>query len=292
MSIDGITVSSGPLFLEVESVVRAAKETIARLESVGIAVSKSSRLPTSQRLIERSHDRRAPDPENRLQADAIADALLTIMDFFLIAHTVAPNHAPDDQVSKIRVALSGAPKETDHSSTLARDIQFELVLGAWIAKSGGRVHLAEPDLRMFLVDDYIGIAAKRVSSGRKIEKRMRAAINQIKSSRRCGVIALNLDRVVRGIGVQSRPCRETHGILDDVPGLYPVKKRLLDEPLVMGRLCVARGFTWVENEPFAGLAMSGDLKVESWLGNTLPEQKVTSALASIMKGITKAATEI
>lgn len=98
-----------------------------------------------------------------------------------------PNFAPE-----LRALNSG-----HHSSLLApthdpgRDKQFELFVAATLANRGLRVELEEPDVGVDLSGIRVGVAAKRPRSAQGIESALRDARDQIRRTRRPGLVAID-----------------------------------------------------------------------------------------------------
>lgn len=102
---------------------------------------------------------------------------------------------PNELLQWLPTVLSGShlPLEAD---TKARDKQFELYIAALFANSGFPVSLCEPDVRFEHEGKTYGIAAKRVSSKRKIEKRVREGIKQLEKSGLRGLLTISADRLL------------------------------------------------------------------------------------------------
>jgi hypothetical protein len=272
------------------SVAEAAEKAIERFKDIGIRVHSESRLPAARRTMEATVGLRSFDPANRARADEIADATLTIFDLFKIAEC-AVEGAEQARIDKIKLALAGRIDDRRGRSCPSRSAQFELVLGSWISTSGRGVSLGEPDLIAMLETGAFGIAAKRLASRSMIVARTREAIDQIESSGRIGIVALNLDRIVRDDLVEAFPRTPEGGILDAIPELL-AERREWRRPMALGRICVARKFRWIESGSTPGLTLGGHLWVEPWVEQTRPELKVMQDLNNLMQGILRAATDI
>lgn len=80
--------------------------------------------------------------------------------------------------------------------TEARNLQFQLYLTAWLARSGFDASLEEPDIIFSHEGARYGIAAKRLSSPRQVEKRVRNAVHQLENQPVQGFVALSLERLL------------------------------------------------------------------------------------------------
>lgn len=85
---------------------------------------------------------------------------------------------------RLSAILSGPelPSEEDRTSNQARNIQFELWLGAALWRCGAQVELAEPDLRCKIGESTVLLACKRILSLRNLNKRINQATKQIRRS--------------------------------------------------------------------------------------------------------------
>jgi hypothetical protein len=104
---------------------------------------------------------------------------------------------PNELLQWLPTVLSGShlPQEAD---TKARDKQFELyiTITALFANSGFPVSLCEPDVQFEHEGKSYGIAAKRISSKRKLAKRVREGTKQLEKSGLRGLLAISADRLL------------------------------------------------------------------------------------------------
>lgn len=105
---------------------------------------------------------------------------------------------PTELTAVLKTLFDGAILPSSDSNTLARDRQFELYMAALFTHSGFKVELIEPDLKFEHDGIYYGIAAKRISSARQIEKRIKEARLQLSKAGLRGLIALSVDRLIPG----------------------------------------------------------------------------------------------
>jgi len=144
-------------------------------------------------------------------------------------------------LDKIETMLSGAGTDDEDQNPLARNTQFELYVGAMLIMGNVPTWLAEPDLRADYLGLEIGIAAKRVQSAKQLKKRMKDAVGQIRDSGLPGVVALNLDVLLRNAGAGDL---DTEQLAERLAAIEEVDKLLSAEEEVIGSLVFARDATW------------------------------------------------
>ena len=176
------------------------KRALEKLVSFGIRISGASRLRGYQRRIEtflkQPGDLLLVSEENR---DKILfdfremDELIHIIESF----TGNPSSA---ELERLRLLPGGTENPDDESSAKARDAQFELFLRAMFAQANIAIEMGSPDLLVSDGQITFPIEAKRPSSSRRFDDRLREAIKQLQHQERCGVIAISLDRVIRPRG--------------------------------------------------------------------------------------------
>lgn len=88
----------------------------------------------------------------------------------------------EELAPRLSAILSGPelPSEEDLASNQARNIQFELWLGAALQRGGAQVELAEPDLHCKIGETTVLLACKRLLSPRNLNKRINQATKQIR----------------------------------------------------------------------------------------------------------------
>lgn len=95
--------------------------------------------------------------------------------------------------SQLRKLISGSGFPTPESKhSAARDFQFECFVAAVSELSGYSIRFNEPDVLVERDNHLFGIAAKRITSPRKIESNCRKAVRQILQSRLPGIVALDI----------------------------------------------------------------------------------------------------
>ena len=176
-----------------------AADALRVLEEKAIALPPGNRLQAAERLLKELPLQRAPqslDAEERLQ---LVNAMRTALDFALVRKALErrPTSATPEKVEKLRIALSGATVPERDRNSLARDIQFELFLEAFLIMGGASVRFSEPpDLVLRYGPGNVGVAAKRLRSRRKVRDRVKGAIAQLERAGRRGFVAVNMDGFV------------------------------------------------------------------------------------------------
>ena len=216
--------------------LRAGSLAIDRLAKFGARLQPGSRLLASVTRVERAIERRTVDPAKDGDfAYRLAESHRTILEFYIISSALGEVDGIDEK--RLNLALSGHDlPEEDTLTTGARDAQFELLVTALVHHAGIRdVSVGEPDIRIKAGDRCFGIAAKRVSSRRQLEKHLRKSSKQIRQQDDYGLIALNLDGVIdpiyrlhgverarsafRSLILESHDFIESHGYGGHVAGL-------------------------------------------------------------------------
>lgn len=172
------------------------KNALARLESLGVRVSASSRLRKYASRLETAID----DPRPAVEEEfifAMAFALREVDEIIeLVEHL--PRTLDPATLRLLRDVHRGAEHpDDDDASSSARESQYELYLGAVLRRAGLPARHGSPDL----VAEYNGrdhyIEAKRPSSAQRVDDRIRSAVHQLRRLSRPGIIALSLDQVLR-----------------------------------------------------------------------------------------------
>jgi hypothetical protein len=103
----------------------------------------------------------------------------------------------------LRFVVEGpvVPSEETHNTNQARNIQFELALGAQLTAAGISVVFAEPDLRCTVSDLAFFVACKRIYSPTRLNQRIEGALHQLQRELQPhaelgGIIAISLSRAL------------------------------------------------------------------------------------------------
>jgi hypothetical protein len=173
----------------------------------------------------------------------ITEANWIIFEQFIVARALHRLNRTRDAIllSKLQTMLSGADTDEEDKNPLARNTQFELYVGATLAMGGVQTRLAEPDLRIYYCGKEIGIAAKRVRSVKQLIKRAKDAVNQIKASGLPGIVALNVDVLLRKTGTGDLG---TEQLAERLAALTEVDQMLSKYEEVFTSLIIARDAVW------------------------------------------------
>jgi hypothetical protein len=190
-----------------EHLIRLADYAIAKLIGIGIQCGPHARIVKAraalvafQRQPTRTHD-----------AIVVSEAVRTAIEFHFIARTFGGTSLDGQAALRqaLNQSLTGSLDPRVETNPIARNSQFELVAGSFLSAGGLPIAVAEPDLIAIIADEEIGVAAKRVTSRRKIINRVKAAVKQIERTERRGIVALNVDSFVSDV---------LHGVDADVAG--------------------------------------------------------------------------
>lgn len=174
--------------------VRLIDYAITKLSGLGIQCGPHTRIAKAraaliafQRQPARSHD-----------GVVVAEAVRTAIEFHFIARTFGGTTLDGQPALRqiLNQSLTGALDPRGETNPIARNSQFELAAGSFLSAGGFPIAIAEPDLIAIIGGEEIGVAAKRVTSRRKIISRVKAAVEQIEKTDRRGIVALNVDSFV------------------------------------------------------------------------------------------------
>ena len=175
--------------------LREIQEVYAQFSRLNIPTVPLSRINAYRDAFESL--KRAKD-ERRLDYPLAVRVLQTLMEFaqlktIIKAAVASPNRAAwEGQLRRLVSGPSAPAPGSKHSP--AHDFQFESFVAAVCELSGYEIGFAEPDVVVRDDSCAFGIAAKRPSSKRRIEKNCRKAANQIRRSGLPGLIALDITR--------------------------------------------------------------------------------------------------
>src|SRR5262249_19728527 len=88
--------------------------------------------------------------------------------------------------------LAGHALPQSERHTISRDTQFELYIAAVFRRAGYEVQLEEPDVLVKVRGSWVGIAAKRPKTPKKIERRLREGRKQIERLGKPGIVAIDV----------------------------------------------------------------------------------------------------
>lgn len=184
------------------------------------------------------------------------------MEFYGIARSINPRASPLPEASRDKFFLSygGADDPADDSdvTAIARNIQIELWLAAWLTAGGKPIRQAEPDLQLAYRFEWRGVAAKRVRSRRHVRRRVTQAAGQVKRNTGTGFVALSLDNysTVRAIKARS-DLAGGEKFFKSYPEIQRAAKYLQEkEKHIRGLLCFGHFARWSNNKSSSRLHLS------------------------------------
>lgn len=174
-----------------QALAQRADQVIERCGRLGVRVHRSSRFTEYYSTLGAIAARHPRVPSAR-DLSLCHQAVCEVGDLAAILDSVERTHEPGPWLRKLAIAVNGPPLIEDEKASIARDIQFELMIASLAEAGGLDVHLAEPDLVIEQGGQRIGIAAKRITSEAQVPKRLREATKQITRSGESGLISLDL----------------------------------------------------------------------------------------------------
>jgi hypothetical protein len=124
------------------------------------------------------------------------------MELFLIAYAARRcTHANHPFTKEKLDQVVRGPDEVEGRDTKARDTEFELAIAARLALDGLQVFAGEPDLRVLLASELVGVAVKRITSPevKQLKEAIKGAVHQIGGTGLNGILALNLEHRLQGL---------------------------------------------------------------------------------------------
>ena len=131
----------------------------------------------------------------------------------------------------------------------SESFQFELYVGSLFWMAGVAREFREPDLVVTLLGEQVGVAAKYVFSDKKARKASIKAVEQIRRSKRRGIVACGLSHFVPAV-VAGKPGHDAGEPLDFsevVPLVAEIDKAAEGEHGVIGRLAIIQTAAVDEN---------------------------------------------
>lgn len=227
-------------------ILGAADHAINRLKTLGISSTQHSRLERARTLVQDTQDRGSL-PNNQAE---LAEATRTIYELYWVSRALGTAQAPVAGVlrEKLALVLTGpnVPDDETDGSIVARSTQFELFVGGWLAAGGIRVRLAEPDLLMEFNGEWIGVAAKRVKSRKKLVQRTKDAVKQVEGTTETGMVALNVDRLLGNVKLSRDSQARGAQFEAEVPELAAALTFVESRPRIKALLVLGFSYKWIE----------------------------------------------
>ncbi|XEC97297.1 hypothetical protein AB6A23_12515 [Paenibacillus tarimensis] len=118
-------------------------------------------------------------------------------DFFEIKSIVSSSEILRNSDNELKLILGGNRLPSEDTNSTARNLQYQLYLASRFSNSGMNVKCVEPDFSFEYDGSTYSVAAKRITSRKKILKRLKEAEQQILQYEHEGFIALSLDRLLQ-----------------------------------------------------------------------------------------------
>ena len=220
------------------------RRVLNRLDEWDVQLPAQNRFQRAAELLQQTAEGGALDPDDEDCLLDLGEAGRTVTEMYVATHGVSG--VPEPEVAeKVREAGKGADRSEDESYHHARNIQFELYLHGLFHAGGVDIVLQEPpDLVIHYGNEQVGIAAKRVWSPNQAHKRLSDAARQIADSGLRGIIAINVERYLDGIGTSAdldEKGREFNAHVARLRGQLPYLEK---KEHVIGLLAVGTAFEW------------------------------------------------
>lgn len=204
---EGAVIGSGRM-------LKNAATAISGFSEMGLEPPASCRLYRAKQLVQKIHDRRAVITlDGRVFLGQIAESERTIIESLVITQALKSHQnylANQTTQKKLKILLSGADGASEDRNPLARNTQFELMLYSIFLLGGAHVVWREPDVWVDTGSLTTALAAKRVSSVKKLTKRLNDAQSQIKKHGLPGIAAISIDPIISKI---HPPALQTSGAI-------------------------------------------------------------------------------
>lgn len=180
---------TGGTDLSAENIIGSLEWIINRFESYGINVNKTSRFYKFYcDFIKINKSVIVPDNMDEL--------LEGMRDFFELRQIASSDEVLNNSKKELNELLGGNRIPSADKNPLARNLQYQLYLASIFCASGMMVYCEEPDFTFNYMGVKYSVAAKRLTSNSKINKRIKEAEKQILKYSYDGFIALSLDRLL------------------------------------------------------------------------------------------------
>ena len=242
---------ASPAVATADSVLQAADYAARRFREIGVKLHPQSRLSEARAVVERF----ARDPRTVPDLSLLGEATRCIFEFYFIARACGNEQGVSEPrlTSSLEWALSGALdlRDETHKNSRPRNTQFELFVGAWLTAGGANPRLEEPDLRVSIDTETLGIAAKRVRSRSKVVKRAKEGAEQILRNGQHGIVVLNVDALVEDIDPSEDADAAGEAFNLAVPEFAEAQDQLKDMPHVRGLWVMGTVVRWAPAGPGA-----------------------------------------
>lgn len=224
--------------------IAAVDYALGRFTDFGIRLPAGSRLELSRLLLRRLNDGNVVlTPDDTVLLRRVAEAQWTALDFYLIARATGKDVSPE-YCDKILLALGGSELPEDDTNHIHRNIAFELVVAAVLTMGNIPVTLDEPDIRIILNDEVLGVAAKRVQGAGALQRRTSHAAKQIRSSGLRGLIAVSADVILLGTEPIGSAIEKGETVDEKITALHKLDDKLVHDEALLGRIAFGRTARW------------------------------------------------
>jgi hypothetical protein len=170
-------------------------KALKRLENLHIKIADGCRLRAYQKRLGQV----TVDPRSSVESQLVFAVTYDLREIDevneIVAHLpVVPDPVTLDLLQRI---ASGTEHPDDELNAPAREAQYELYLGTVLRRGGVPARHGKPDLVASWRNQEFFIEAKRPTSVKRFDDRLRSAVHQIRNLPRLGIIAISLDQLVR-----------------------------------------------------------------------------------------------
>ncbi|HZS57713.1 MAG TPA: hypothetical protein VFA43_00485 [Gemmatimonadaceae bacterium] len=226
--------------------------SLRHLEAVGITIPSDCRQKRALSLLRRINNGQVLlRPDDSILLHRIETNWRTAWETVLISHAIYNRRRQRSRTpftnDRLRRMMGGHELGDTPSSAYARDVQFELFVAALFAHTAVDVQGGEPDLRVTLGYERIGIAAKRVRSLKpaRIAEHVNRAVVQIRDTGLRGMIALNLDARLEGANLPAAAEERGNLFVERLDIVLNHIKPCVDDPNILGIIVFAQCARWV-----------------------------------------------
>ena len=224
--------------------IAAAEWTRVRFAQFGVPFPAGNRLQRAKALLEEVNARGfVLTPEDDGLLDRVTEAQWTIIEQYIVARSLGrPGRALSPLMRcKLEEMLSGADAPEADRNPLARNTQFELYVGASFTMGGIPVSLGDPDLVFDYLGTPCGLAAKRVRSFRQAPRRADEAADQLGAAGLRGVVAVNVDvllKITQGLPGPEATLAERLQVVEQL------ESQMAERAEVVGTMTFGRDCMW------------------------------------------------
>lgn len=224
--------------------IAAVEYAVERFTDLGIRLPPGNRLELSRLLLRRVNAGEIVlNPNDTTSLRRVAEAQWTAFDFYLIARATGAG-VSSDYSEKLLLALGGSDLPEIDTNHIHRNTAFELVVAAVLTMGGILVTLDEPDIRIVLNDEVLGVAAKRVQGAGALQKRTAHAAKQIRASGLRGFIAVNADVILLGTQPIGSAIEKGETVDEKIAVLHKLDDKLIHDEALVGRIVFGRTARW------------------------------------------------